>query len=296
MKIKITFLNLTFALLVIGCTDSNLTKTLNVDKYWKFKLGDSAQWGRPDYLDYHWDSIIIGTNLASKPFDNYNGYAWYRTKVFIPSSIKDEAFLKDSVKFFLGTIDDCDQVYLNGNLIGENTKVMPDHAIPTNSFTGIPGFWDKERKYVLPVSDKRILWDKENVIAIRIFDQYGGGGIYSKRPALGMLGMEDYITIDQSKFYKVVDNRYVDKMIIIKNTSLTIPIDGVLLLTAKNKALETTVYEERFVIKVSPQRSIELTADLPISTDPLLLTFEIKDDYSKTSTTFQDSIPYNLSK
>ena len=63
----------------------------------------------------------------SKPWEEQgypktDGFGWYRIQVAIPSSLKEKAFLKDSLHFDLGYLDDGGEVYLNGKLVYKNYK------------------------------------------------------------------------------------------------------------------------------------------------------------------------------
>ena len=72
-------------------------------------------------------------------------------------------------------IDDNEETYINGKKIGE-----------TNG-------WDIQRVYLIPYDI--INWDKENVIAIRVNDTGGEGGMYEGPYSVGEPMLSDYITI-----------------------------------------------------------------------------------------------------
>ena len=71
----------------------------------------------------------------------------------------------------LGKIDDIDEAFLNGKLIGQ-TGVFSDK--PENS--NFKNEWQELRGYIFPAN----LLNKngENVIAVRVYDGYINGGIY----------------------------------------------------------------------------------------------------------------------
>jgi alpha-galactosidase len=68
----------------------------------------------------------------------------------------------------LASVDDNDEIYLNGKLIakygGHSGNIKNGHYGP--------------RSYTIAANDPAIHWDKENVLAIRIYDTGGNGGIY----------------------------------------------------------------------------------------------------------------------
>jgi len=104
--------------------------------------------------------------------------------------------MKDSLQLLLGRIDDCDQVFLNGEMIGQNAKTQTIKTVPGNDFIKAQGVWNTERRYVLQVNDPRIMWDKENLIAVRVYDQNGLGGMFSKPFAVSMVSFSDYVKFD----------------------------------------------------------------------------------------------------
>jgi len=140
----------------------NLVKLLDLEGNWKFTVGDDPSWANVDCDDKDWDWVIVPKAWEQEGFVDYDGFAWYRKEFFLQEQIEEE------VPFLvLGYIDDVDEVYLNGQLIGA-TGVMP------------PKVWTAFRvlrKYPLP---KDLLNPNgKNVIAIRVFDEYSQGGIYA---------------------------------------------------------------------------------------------------------------------
>jgi len=71
------------------------------------------------------------------------------------------------VTFMFGKIDDCDETYLNGTLIGKTGTMPPEY----NSE------WTAFRTYEMP--EHLINWEGENTLAVRVYDGGGPGGIFS---------------------------------------------------------------------------------------------------------------------
>ncbi len=157
-----------------------------IEKGWKFTTGDSSQWSSPNYDDKNWKPISISRSWESQGYPNYDGFGWYRLHVVIPSSIKEKSYLKDSIRLDLGIIDDNDEVYLNGKLIAEHGGKGGN--IKTSQYG--------PRAYVIAANNPAILWDKENVLAIRIFDTGGDGGIYGDDQKISMADLMDNVTIN----------------------------------------------------------------------------------------------------
>ena len=146
---------------------------VSLEKGWKFSTGDSSTWASPTYNDQQWKPINLDKSWEEQGYPKYDGFGWYRLHVTIPSTIKEQAYLKDSIRINLGVIDDNDEVYLNGTLIG---KYGGNNGPITSSKYG-------PRTYVIAADNPAILWDKENVFAIRIFDTGGPGEYMARRIA-----------------------------------------------------------------------------------------------------------------
>jgi hypothetical protein len=67
----------------------------------------------------------------------------------------------------LGKIDDVDQTYFNGERIGESGEFPPDYEASE---------FNKVRRY--PVEADLIRYGQDNVIAVRVYDQGGRGGMW----------------------------------------------------------------------------------------------------------------------
>lgn len=99
----------------------------------------------------------------SGDMERYDGLAWYRGVVEAPKDARGPFVL------YVGAIDDADETFVNGTLVGA-TGTMPPHATTA---------WQAERKYPLP--DGLIQPGKAALIAVRVHDSGGAGGIYSGR-------------------------------------------------------------------------------------------------------------------
>ncbi|SKC97317.1 Putative Ig domain-containing protein [Chitinophaga ginsengisegetis] len=153
-----------------------------------FTTGDSLQWASPGYSDQHWKRIKAGEVWQSQGFPDYHGYGWYRMKVVIPRSLKQQAAWKDSLRIYLAHVNDVDETWLNGVRIGQTGSFPHDIG-------GYVSKWPYIREYHIPAADKAIRWDAENVIAVRVFDGGGTGGIFMGTPYVDLLRKIDGIRL-----------------------------------------------------------------------------------------------------
>ncbi|HMI66619.1 MAG TPA: beta galactosidase jelly roll domain-containing protein [Cyclobacteriaceae bacterium] len=136
------------------------SQVINLEGEWKFHIDDEASWASPTFDDSRWESIHAPSAWEEQGFNGYDGFAWYRRKF-------DGRLLDRKTNYYLGLgyIDDADEVYVNGRLIGFSGSMPPRFKTAFNN----------ERKYILPV--ELINFHGENTIAIRVFDITQGGGI-----------------------------------------------------------------------------------------------------------------------
>ena len=163
-----------------------------------FATGDSAVWSDPSFDDSHWKAIKAGEVWQAQGYPGYHGYAWYRIHVVIPSTLRSQAAWKDSLRIYLAHVNDVDDTYLNGVHIGKIGRFPEDPG-------GYDSKWPFVRDYRLPADASCIRWDKDNVIAIRVYDGGGTGGIFMGEPFVTMLGKIDGMHIG------VEDVRYLNR-------------------------------------------------------------------------------------
>ena len=78
-----------------------------------------------------------------------------------------EAWLGGDLALSLGAIDDFDVTYWNGERVGATGAETPQ-------------YWSAPRRYTVP---GRLVKAGRNVLAVRVFDHYGGGGFAGARRA-----------------------------------------------------------------------------------------------------------------
>ncbi|MBB3057770.1 putative Ig domain-containing protein [Mucilaginibacter gotjawali] len=203
--IKILMVIFLAATLVTGAA----AQGISIEHGWQFAKGDSSQWSSPAYNDLNWKHIDVSKPWEEQGYPQYDGFGWYRLHFVLPSSIKEKAFLKDSIRINLGVVDDNDEVYLNGKLIGKYGGLAGD--IKTSQYG--------PRSYTIATSNPAILWDKENVLAVRIFDTGGDGGLYGNNHSINMLSLMDNVSINTNGDFYFGDNNSLSKSISLSTGS-----------------------------------------------------------------------------
>lgn len=130
---------------------------------WRFQKGDNPDWKAPQLDVSDWQEVVL-PNIWER-HSNYredNVYGWFRRTIEIPDVLKGNDFI-----LLLGRIDDVDEAWLNGQRIGGTGSFPPAYQ----------SAYDAERRYRVPASLVR--GDGSDVIAVRVFDGSGEGGIYA---------------------------------------------------------------------------------------------------------------------
>jgi cephalosporin-C deacetylase-like acetyl esterase len=152
---------------------------------WVCRTGDDARWADRDLDDADWQPIEVGKPWEEAGLGEYDGFAWYRLRFRIPESLKDDADFQTyrALKLQLGKIDDVDRTWLNGEIIGETGTFPENYA----------GAWTALREY--RVREELIRWGEDNVLAVRVYDGGGGGGMYEGPYGIGVVSWGDFFSI-----------------------------------------------------------------------------------------------------
>ncbi len=116
-----------------------------------------------NFNDNNWEEMNLPTQWESTEVRNFDGVIWFRKKIEIPEVWKDQELILN-----LGPIDDMDRTFVNGKLVGAYEK---------------DGFWQKDRIYNIP---KELVQSNKLVIAVRVLDNQGGGGIWGTKEKLNI--------------------------------------------------------------------------------------------------------------
>jgi len=123
--------------------------------------------------DETWPTLVMPKGWESSEIGSFDGAIWFRKWVEIPVPTSDYSIN-------LPGVDDMDQVWVNGVKVGATEQ---------------PGFWQTPRHYPVPAG---VLKPGKNLVAIRILDNQGGGGIWNER-----YPMELRSNVDTSKVVRL---------------------------------------------------------------------------------------------
>jgi len=216
----------------------------------RFHTGDDPEWKDLHFDDSHWVSLKTEERWESQGFGNYDGYAWYRFTFRLPSSIKKNAYWRDTLVFHLGKIDDVDQTFFDGVQLGQTG------AFPTDA-GGYQSMWDVDRIYYLPASSPLIKWDQENIICIRVYDHGGDGGMFQGLPTVKFLQPIDRVVVSLEKD----SARSLDYVGSAANNGGR-PVEGTLTLSVKEGPSEKIIRTVAKTVTIPAFNSV--TATIPI--------------------------------
>lgn len=136
-------------------------------------LADPTPWYDPAYTPKGWRQIAVPGYWEDQGLKDLNGSVWYRNEVDVPASMTGRA-----AKVFLGRIVDADQLYINGQLVGNTTYMYP------------------QRRYAVPTG---LLHPGRNLFVVRVINNSGKGGFVSDKPYCLIAGSD---TIDLKGYWQ----------------------------------------------------------------------------------------------
>ena len=151
------------------------------DKIDQMDPGYQQGWYKPETDEADWKEMELPKEWAGTELKNIDGIVWFRRETSLPPS-----WAKHDMELHLGPIDDIDTLWFNGIKIGSTAG------------------WDTPRVYQIPASALHV---GKNIIAVRVIDTGGGGGIYGKAEdmRIGPVGadVKNCATVARTWKYKV---------------------------------------------------------------------------------------------
>jgi len=125
----------------------------------KRDTGTQGKWSKLEITDSNWKDAT-GLSFEQNGLGAFDGVAWFRNEFTVP-----ENWTGKELRLELGRIDDYDTTYVNGSKIGQTFRV------------------DQKRDYTIPAS---ILKTGKNILAIRVLDIGGDGGLMERQPRISL--------------------------------------------------------------------------------------------------------------
>jgi sialate O-acetylesterase len=139
-------------------------------------LSESVKWYDPAYKPLNWKRINIPGYWEDQGIRDLDGVVWYRRVIEVPKSMTGtEALVK------LGRIVNADELYVNGEKVGNTTYEYP------------------QRRYKLEAG---VLKPGKNLFVVRVTNQGGKGGFVPDKPYF-LLAANDTIDLKGDWHYKV---------------------------------------------------------------------------------------------
>ncbi|MRX69128.1 sialate O-acetylesterase [Flavobacterium resistens] len=195
--------------------------------------------------DNSWGELITPSLWENQPLGDLDGVVWMRKTITLSAEdIKNKATLS------LAKVDDEDITYVNGIEVGKNTQ------------------WDFKRVYQIP---ENVLKEGKNVIAVRIVDNSGGGGIYGESEDLKLtVGSKVIPLAGKWKFRVIVvktalsPNSYPSLLYnAMVNPLVPYAIEGVLWYQGEANVWRANQYKKAFPLMITDWRTKFKQGDFP---------------------------------
>ncbi|WP_431243342.1 sialate O-acetylesterase [Flavobacterium sp. P21] len=197
------------------------------------------------FNDTSWGELNTPSIWESQHLGDLDGVVWMRkTITFSAEDIKNKATLS------LAKIDDEDITYVNGIEVGKNFQ------------------YDARRIYQIP---ENVLKEGKNVIAVRIVDNGGGGGIYGESEDLKLTLGDKNIPLDGKWKFRVIvvktalsPNSYPSLLYnAMVNPLVPYAIEGVLWYQGETNVWRANQYKKAFPLLITDWRTKFKQGDFP---------------------------------
>jgi sialate O-acetylesterase len=131
--------------------------------------GTGLPWYHPEFDDGNWPTMLLPNNWERAGLPGFTGIVKFRKAVKLSEGFigpPAASSIEPNLSMNLGPIDDADLTYFNGVQIGA------------------ANVWNQHRHYRVPADLAKV---GNNVIAVRVLDTGGPGGIYGQPEALNLL-------------------------------------------------------------------------------------------------------------
>jgi sialate O-acetylesterase len=132
--------------------------------------GKAGNWHDPDHEDLEWEMMKLPTVWEQAGLPGLDGVVWFRKEITLTAEEANRPLILN-----IGAIDDSDYTYLNGHLVGTTLNQ-----------------YSQNRRYMV---DPAMLKEGLNILAVRVIDNGGGGGIWGDAGKLYYQSADNQISL-----------------------------------------------------------------------------------------------------
>ncbi len=196
--------------------------------------------------DSQWKTMMLPVNFNEVGLGKFDGITWFRKIVKL-----DKVDVSKPAILNLSTIDDEDETYVNGQLVGVTKS------------------YDVAREYKIPAG---VLKQGDNIIAIRVTDGSGNGGFFGKPYELNLMSGDKTIPIAGKWHYKIESlkknsvnpNSYPSLLFnAMINPLIPYSIKGALWYQGESNVPRATQYQKAFPLMIADWRNRFMQGDFP---------------------------------
>jgi alpha-galactosidase len=264
-------------------------------KGWKIHINDL------DYKDLRrnpeseWIKIQINKPWQQQGYPDFYGYVWYKCSFFLSDKLKDK-YSRDTLRISLGVIGDSDQLFLNGDFIGENAKDLPVGSSVSEDFIKTNLGWITGRDYKIAADRKSVHWNAVNTLMVRTYSKSETGGLKFVIPYIQMQGLEEDLKIDKFRFYSIIDNSRLDTVLRLSNQNSKVNFCGDLTVVSENLASHSVLNQKFNNLCINAKSSLKLPISLPQTEDSVRVRFQFKEKRIKRILSDSVTLPFVLIK
>jgi hypothetical protein len=222
----------------------------------RFAVGDNPAWAEPGFDDRAWKTLSTAEPWEAQGYEGHDGFAWYRIHVVIPAALRDGSDWPERLRLQLPAIDDADEVFLNGTRVGKSGRMPGDPG----GFEGRP---QSLRDYLVDLRAGPVRWDQNNVIAVRVYDEGGMGGLHGGTPWLSVPRRAEGVQVDQARWrHRFVGSEDVQTTVVLNNR-FPVQQQGELHVQALDQASGRVVLRAQQRVDLAADQSTEVELSLP---------------------------------
>lgn len=158
----------------------------------RFMVGDNPEWKNPGFDDSRWRTVSIHQLLDKQGILMPHTFAWFRIHFTLTPALRSKSDLQQALILHLGIIDDADQTFLNGELVGKTGKNPKDDGEEQS-------MWDTKRNYIFENTSK-INWNGDNVIAVRVYNGGDPGGMAGEGQGVTIANLIDGLSMNCAEY------------------------------------------------------------------------------------------------